>query len=79
MSPLGVLTAYNPEDCMREKEGGTVFQLTGGYEQASLNPARCQEACEKLALEDPEITLAGLTQGNLCLCGRDPGKNNNAP
>ena len=67
---------YLDGTCHREIEAGTVFQVTGAYDPASLNKDRCKESCSELALEDPEITIAGLTQGKICLCGRDPGNDN---
>ena len=45
------------------------------FDSASLTPDMCKDACAYLGAE---FTLAGITQGNVCLCGKDgSGKNIN--
>ena len=38
------------------------------FDSASLTPDMCKDACAYLGAE---FTLAGITQGNVCLCGKD--------
>ena len=58
-------------DCYREKVAGSIFKLTGEYDPSALTPAACQTACQRI--EDPNINAAGITQGNICLCGTVTG------
>ena len=46
----------------------TTFYVAPHFDSASLTPDMCKDACAYLGAE---FTLAGITQGNVCLCGKD--------
>ena len=54
--------------CVREKVAGSVFKLTGGYDPKVLTSLMCMEACADL--NDLEVDVAGMTAGQICLCGK---------
>ena len=54
--------------CFIDSTGG-VFFVAPHYEKENLTPKRCQDGC---ASAGGGITLAGITAGNICLCGKDP-------
>ncbi len=53
--------------CVKEPFPGSVFYVTGGYDPNNLNPASCMSACSSLN----GIELAGITAGNVCVCGKE--------
>ena len=46
----------------------TTFYVAPHFDPASLTPDMCKDGCASLGAE---FTLAGITQGNVCLCGKD--------
>ena len=44
------------------------FVVSPHYDKQSLTPDMCQDGCAYLGAE---FSLAGITQGNVCLCGKD--------
>ena len=72
----GAFNAYPPaagggEDvkCYKEVSASSVFKVTGGYDPQRLTPEMCVEACAKL--NDPAINTAAITEGSICLCGKE--------
>ena len=46
----------------------SVFYVAPHYDKNALTPEMCKDGC---ASAGPGLTLAGITQGNICLCGSD--------
>ena len=51
-------------ECMREAIPLSVFRFSGSYEAGSMNEAECVTSCSDL-----EVNVAGITEGEVCLCG----------
>ena len=61
--------AFTDGDCAREKPPGSVFYATGAFDQDKMSPDACKLACSKAL--DANIDVVGITNGNVCLCGKD--------
>ena len=47
------------------------FYVAPHYDMSSVTAESCQTGCAQLG---PEYVLAGITQGNICLCGSNPSR-----
>lgn len=59
--------------CYREIHPGLSFITVGAFDQNAMSVAMCKSGCNDIG--NPLIKIAGITEGNLCLCGTDDPAN----